>query len=137
MRITIRTFLIFVNTAAVWMMILIYSTNLSEKAKHKIEDCGRLPQEADIFIDNVMWQVYQTNRGFVKLFSAHLDTRWNETSVKILANGPVISTNRMAVICQFWYEGDDTKMFVGLASGIEYIRAQCKSKAEHIFGKIM
>ena len=69
--------------------------------------CGKIPDEKDILIDNVVWQAIETRKGFIKLYSAHLDTRFNESVVRIVAAGPKISLLKgVRMFCQLWFEDD-------------------------------
>lgn len=91
------------------------------------KSCGRFPQEKDILIDNFVWQVLETSAGFIKLFSAYLDARWNQTHIKILASGPCILTlKNVEIFCQIWFEDDLSKPLIVIASQPDAIRPQRK-----------
>lgn len=87
--------------------------------------CGRFPQEHDIFIDNVFWQLLETNRSFFRLFNAYLDTRWKQMDVKVLASGFRTNEEDETVFCQFWFENDVTSPLVIAASQFETFYWKC------------
>jgi hypothetical protein len=55
--------------------------------------CGRWPQEQDITIDNIIWQVLSIPKGFYKLMNAYLDTRENKTIVRVSLIGDFLKQN--------------------------------------------
>ena len=78
--------------------------------------CGRFPEEKDIFIDNIVWQVLDTPIGFIKLLNAYVDDRWNKTEVIINANGPKMYPKPISFYCQFWYSNSDEPIIVNTST---------------------
>lgn len=74
--------------------------------------CGRYPDEQDILIDNVVWQVLEMPKGFVKLLNAYLDMRRNKSIVRINANGIHLNMSRDTIYCQFWFEKESRPVIV-------------------------
>lgn len=100
-------YLSFVVYALVWLVFM--NVNVDEPENHqKIEEkpltCGKFPEENDIFVDNLIWQVLETPRGFVKLLNAYLDTRFNMTIVRVNANSYELNIEKDSLFCQFWFE---------------------------------
>ena len=125
MRISVKNFFLFIFCSALLTFFLLQPKDLKSE---KYERCGQFPREEYILWENAIWQVAQTSKGFVKLLSAHLDTRFNKTHVKVFANGPSLSNRKrqFQLFCQFWYENDVTKPFIVLASEIKNVRYQCE-----------
>lgn len=78
--------------------------------------CGKFPQERDIFVDNVIWQVLQTPRGFLKLLNAYLDTRFNKRIVRVNVSSYVLNKKSDLIFCQFWFD-DQSGPYVVRATG--------------------
>lgn len=80
--------------------------------------CGIYPQEEDIFIDNIVWQVFETPMGFIKLLNAYVDRRWNQTDIIINGNGPKTAWHprRMKVFCQFWFDDTSEPLIVNAST---------------------
>lgn len=90
--------------------------NGDESFSQQTKNCGRFPEEKDIFVDNVMWQVLETPVGFFYLLNAFLDTRWNKTIVRVLLNSKV-KRNGVKLFCQFWYDDDKSNPVVVESKG--------------------
>jgi hypothetical protein len=84
----------------------------------EIEMCGRYPKEQHILTDNGIWQIAETSHGFIYLLSAFLDTRWNESVVRILVNAPK-DRNGTQLFCQFWFDDDKSIPLVVEASEVQ------------------
>lgn len=123
MKATAENFFIFLTLTLV-ILTLFYSKNWNENMSSKIS-CARFPQDEDIFIDNVIWQLLQTSQGLVKLFNAYLDKRWNKTIVKVFVNGPVHSNSSKneTIFCQFWFENNMNRVLVVAASQVKIVHA--------------
>lgn len=106
------------------MLFMSFNVAKSEKSQSEANNeeslvkCGRFPEEKDIFVDNLIWQVLETPRGFVKLLNAYLDMRFNMTLVRVNVNSYNLNITVDALFCQFWFE-DDTGPYVVKAT--EYI----------------
>jgi hypothetical protein len=72
--------------------------------KLKEPTCGRFPQEENIFIDNVVWQVLETPFGFIHMLNAYLDARWNRNIVRINVIAPQLNITAHKLFCQFWFD---------------------------------
>jgi hypothetical protein len=66
--------------------------------------CGRWPQDQDITIDNVIWQVLSIPKGFYKLMNAYLDARQNQTIVRVSVIGDRLNIETDVIYCQFWFD---------------------------------
>lgn len=121
-----RLFLYLVGSASVVICFLIFSLDQFENERSiKLKSCFRIPQESEIFIDNLIWQVLETRLGFLKLYNAYLDTRWNETVVRVNSNGPKMNITEDQLYCQFFFD-DETSPSVVKAS--EYLILWSKGK---------
>lgn len=86
-------------------MILILPTEENDEISLEFQ-CGHYPSEKDILIDNVVWQILEMPKGFVKLLNAYLDMRRNQSIVRVNANGIHLNITTDTIYCQFWFEGD-------------------------------
>lgn len=103
----------FLKTAKTSLLILVIITsvfvfykNSELKNENVYKVCGRYPEQKDIFVDNIIWQVLETSSGFFYLLNAFLDTRFERKQVRVLA---ILPTKRPTVFCQFWYDDDTSK----------------------------
>lgn len=81
--------------------------------------CGVYRRDEDIFTDNLIWQVLEIPRGFVRLLNAYLDGRNNKTIVRINASGIRLDFDKDKIFCQFWSENSTAEPYVVQAS--EYL----------------
>ena len=123
-------FLIITNCLSLLTLCLLYANDQGHNESiHKLQIFAQVPKNEQIFTDNVIWQVLATKKGFVKLLNAYLDTRWNQTVVRILANGPKFTKRHVLIFCQLWYHD---KVIVVSAKPIEYIRTKREFKSENL-----
>lgn len=81
-----KLFLIFLTSAAlIYMLNVVIQNDDESDTKATKSICGRFPSEADILSDNLIWQVLEMPKGFVKMLNAYLDTRHNQTIVRVNA----------------------------------------------------
>jgi hypothetical protein len=102
-----KLFFVLTFTSLVFIFIFIQSDiqgTLSVKREISKTTCGRLPQEVDITIDNVIWQVLSIPKGFYKLMNAYLDQRFNKTVVRVSVIGDRLNIETDAIYCQFWFD---------------------------------
>jgi hypothetical protein len=81
--------------------------------------CGRYPLPADVTVDNVIWQVLQIRKGFVKVLNAYAVKRpfLNDTQTFIKLNVASVQLNSSdALYCQFWYENSVEPVVVNVTS---------------------
>ena len=95
----------------------------------KFKSCARFPEENEIFIDNLVWQLFETKGGFVKLLNAHLDTRWNSTVVRVNANGPKINFAEDSIYCQFWIDSKTPPLVIKVTETIS-LWTKCELRFE-------
>lgn len=114
---TRRKKLFFAFSIAIFITVLICSQKNAQNV-NKIRPCGRFPEENNILIDNVIWQVEQGSVGFIYLLSAFLDSRWGESVVRILINAPK-ERNGTEFYCQFWFEKNKLEPLVVKASEVQ------------------
>lgn len=91
-----------------------------DNRKHAVI-CGRFPKEEHITIDNLIWQILETPKGFVKILNAYLDERQNKTVVRVNVNSVEINTTM--IFCQFWFD-ETSPPFVVQASEVHRIRSK-------------
>ena len=109
-----KLFLYMVFSVLVMIILMIYSSldYKKEETPHWVKKCGRFPHEKDIFIDNMIWQVMEHPKGFVKIYNAYLDRRFNKTIVKVNVNGPLLSIKLDKIYCQFWLDADTVEPII-------------------------
>ena len=127
-----QKFLILLCVAGVTQFFLITISQTEELTKPKNKVCSRYPEERDIFIDNLIWQVLETPKGFVQLLNAYLDTRWNQTVVRVNANGPHFNKENDTIFCQFWFD-KASPPYVVRASDFQILWVLRKSSSENTF----
>lgn len=66
--------------------------------------CGRLPEEEDILIDNLIWQIVQIQDRIYKLYNAYFDDRENKTVVRVGVLGERLNNVSDVIFCQFWFD---------------------------------
>jgi hypothetical protein len=99
------------------------------------ESCGRIPQEKDIFIDNVIWQLFQLRNRTYQLYKAHYDDRQNKSIVRISMMGLELIKDRDIIYCQFWFDEDvDSVPVVVVATQFVIQWHDCEyMKQNHLF----
>lgn len=103
-----RKFFLLLNGVLVAIYLLSFNSNRLKSIKNETKTCGRFPQEEDVTVDNLIWQVLQLPKGFVKILNAYLDTRQNKTVVRINVNSVILSKFDV-FYCQFWFDDDLNK----------------------------
>ena len=111
-----KRFLLPLIVSGAFVYFLIVSRETSKPSSMKT--CGQYPDEREIIYDNVIWQVFKTSGGSVKLLNAYLDTRFSQRIVKINSSGPKLNLNKNSIFCQFWFEGH-SKPYTVKASEIQ------------------
>ena len=122
-----RVFLLLIPFLFIPIFFFTSSNSFKEELSkaHLASVCGRIPDEKDILIDNVVWQALETREGFVKIYSAHLDTRFNESVVRITAAGPKITLlKEVRMFCQLWFEDDLKNPYVVPVLNLNALRAE-------------
>lgn len=76
--------------------------------KHDNHICGRYPSRRSLAIDQTIWQHFIMPQGVVKLLNAYLDTRLNQSVVRVNVNGIRLDVKNHTIYCQFWIEGADS-----------------------------
>lgn len=79
----------------------------AEQSQVSRKNCSRYPRDEDIFTDNLIWQVFELPRGFIRLLNAYLDDRNNHTIVRINASGMKLDLKKDKIFCQFWFENTE------------------------------
>lgn len=67
---------------------------------------AKIPKENEIIWDQSVWQILKTTYGSLRFFNAYLDTRLNQSVVRVNSNGPKIYIQNRDLFCQFWYNSD-------------------------------
>lgn len=79
-----------------------FQNEILQIKKSTTKACGRFPTEEHITIDNEIWQLMQLPKGFVRILNAYLDTRQNESVVRLNVNSVQINISDN-FFCQFWF----------------------------------
>lgn len=83
--------------------------------------CGHFPKQSDILIDNVVWQLLEIPPNVsMKLLNAYLDTRTNQTLVRINSMGSHLNISHDTIFCQLWFDGKVEPVVVK-ASSYDYL----------------
>lgn len=109
----LRTFFIFIIFCAflVLLLTLVIVENNKSYLQIKKKSCGRFPTEKEILVENLVWQVLETSKGFIKILNAYLDQRQLKTVVRINVNGIGLNISTDEIYCQFW-QNDHSEPYV-------------------------
>lgn len=120
-------FLAFVVLAIYYIFSTSKELSLEKEIKRQKEQCGKLPHEGNITIDNVIWQVLEIPKGFYKLMNAYLDERQDQKIVRVSVIGNRLNISEDAIYCQFWFdENPETQPNVVKATQFILMWLECK-----------
>jgi hypothetical protein len=100
---TFKILLFTVLSISVLSSIVILLVGFEETDKSTQISCGRYVKDENVFIDNIIWQIFETPFGFIHLLNAYLDERWNRTVVRVNVVSPKINIQTHKIFCQFWF----------------------------------
>jgi hypothetical protein len=118
MRAVLKVVIFLSLSTAVLNLIFSLMLKPSQQSSSNFPICGRYPHSEDIFTDNLIWQVLETSFGFVYLFNAYLDSRWDKTVVRVMVIGAEKNITNAKFFCQLWYD-EKSPPFVVEASEIQ------------------
>ena len=116
-----KRFQLIVSIIILIVIFNFFKVFLIEKVDVKplLNSCGKFPEGKDITIDNLIWQVYEHPKGFIKLLNAYMDMRQNLSIVRINTHSfSSLNTTTDSVYCQFWFD-DSSSPYVSKAT--EYL----------------
>lgn len=101
-----KYFFVAVSVSFCFSLFLIKNFNVvTWKSENYKVQCGRLPKEENITINNFIWQVLEIPKGFYKLMNAYLDERENKTIVRVsVIGGDQLDIKTDVIYCQFWFD---------------------------------
>lgn len=93
-----------------------------------VEESSWKKAAREIFIDNAIWQVLESKYGFIYIFNAYLESRFNETFVLVNIQAPKLNITTQKLFCKVWFGEDDLHPVLVEAVQYQIMYFQCEKR---------